>query len=258
MTQQATIKRYFELIKYKTYAELKAEASSYFLGILWWVLEPGLYLLAFYSVFRWGIRQGDQEFIAFLLVALAHWKWAASAITGSATSVVQAKGLVMQVYVPKLIFPAFAIAISTTKFFIVMILMLLILLVLGQLYFNTLWWLPLLYILQILLLMGVGSVVALIMPFIPDLKPIIDSGIIVLMLVSGIFFDIETLPEEAQSLLYINPFAILITQYRHVLLSGMDPNMERLLYVACLSAALLIIGLLLGRRFDKEIPKVLI
>ena len=60
----AAFRRYSELIAYKTYAELKAEASSYYLGVLWWVLEPALYLFAFYSVFRWGIRQGDKEFIA--------------------------------------------------------------------------------------------------------------------------------------------------------------------------------------------------
>ena len=48
MNLRAALRRHSELVVYKTYAELKAEASTYFLGMAWWILEPALYLLSFY------------------------------------------------------------------------------------------------------------------------------------------------------------------------------------------------------------------
>ena len=38
---------YLELILYKAYADLRVEAARGYLGMLWWVLEPVLYMGAF-------------------------------------------------------------------------------------------------------------------------------------------------------------------------------------------------------------------
>ena len=254
----AALRRYSELIAYKTYAELKAEASSYYLGVLWWVLEPALYLFAFYSVFRWGIRQGDKEFIAFLLVALVHWKWSASSIVTASNSILEARSMILQVYLPKIAFPAFAIATSTAKFALTFSIMVIVLGGMGHLSIVTFGWLIPLYGLQLLLLLGVGGLSAILIPFIKDLKPIIDSGIILLMLVSGIFFDIEAFPPQAQDYLYLNPFAVMITQYRHVILDGMPPEAGRIAYVAALTTLLIVATAVTHRLLNREVPKVLI
>jgi hypothetical protein len=43
--------RYLELIHYRALSELKMELSRLYLGILWWVFEPILYMVVFYLVF---------------------------------------------------------------------------------------------------------------------------------------------------------------------------------------------------------------
>ena len=45
------MRTYLDLIWYKVYAELSAEAARTWLGILWWVIEPVLYMSVFYLIF---------------------------------------------------------------------------------------------------------------------------------------------------------------------------------------------------------------
>ncbi len=40
--------QYIGLIFYRTYADLKAEAARGYLGVLWWILEPLIYLECFH------------------------------------------------------------------------------------------------------------------------------------------------------------------------------------------------------------------
>ena len=56
-------KRIRDIINYKTYAELKAEAQRYYLGVLWWLIEPVFYMLVFYFVFAVLFRRGTENFV---------------------------------------------------------------------------------------------------------------------------------------------------------------------------------------------------
>ena len=258
MQSPAPPRRYAELVLYKTFAELKAEASGYFLGMLWWILEPALYLAAFYGIFRFGLRQGGDDFVPFLLVALVHWKWTASAITQSSNSIENARGLIQQLYLPKWLFPTFALANSSTKFLLTLALLFTLLATLGWLELAALAWLIPLYAVHLLLLWGVGALLAILVPFVRDLKPIIENGIIVMMLVSGIFFDIQAFPAEAQAVFYLNPIAVLMSAYRDLLLAGQAPALGDLGYIASFGIVATLAALWAHRRLDQQVAKVLI
>jgi lipopolysaccharide transport system permease protein len=43
--------RYFELVFYKTYADLRAEAARTYISFLWWILDPLINMVVFYFVF---------------------------------------------------------------------------------------------------------------------------------------------------------------------------------------------------------------
>jgi len=42
---------FLELLWFSTYAELRAERSRSYLGLLWWLVEPALMMAAFWLVF---------------------------------------------------------------------------------------------------------------------------------------------------------------------------------------------------------------
>ena len=259
MHVRSIFKRYSELILYKTYVELRSEASSYFLGMIWWVLEPALYLIAFYSIFHWGIRQGTDDYASFLLIALVHWKWFASSLISSSNSIVGSKSLISQVYLPKIIFPAFTVSISTTKFLITTIVMFVILGLFEAIpsWSNLFWLLPL-WLIQLLIGFSLGSILAVLVPLAKDFKPIIENGIIVLMLISGIFFDIRNFDPDVQFFFLMNPIAALITQYRLIILEAGVPDFQILIAPILFTLVFGVISVYIHVRMNRIIPKLLI
>ena len=98
---------------------------------------------------------------------------------------------------------------------------------------------------------------AAIIPFIPDLKLIIDNILMMLFFLSGIFFDISTMPEQTQFYLHMNPMAIMIENYRIVLLGGNWPDWSLLGIVTLLSSVVMLISVTIIRRFDRLYPKAI-
>lgn len=245
-----------QLIWYKALAELRAEASRYYLGFVWWVMEPLLYILAFYFVFAIGLRMGGEDYVPFLLCGLVPWKWFSSTITASSTIITSNKGLMSQVYFHKSMLVGMLLTANLVKAMIILGLLLVSILAMG--YVPTVAWsaLPLLIFSQLCVTAGIASLCAATIPFVPDLRPFIDNGLMITFFMSGIFFDIAERTEHIQTLLYLNPMACLISAYRHVLLDGTWPDMGHIGYVLIVGAVTGLIGYRLLCHFDRQYPKL--
>ncbi len=250
------LSRYKEIIVYKSYTELRAEAARSYLGIGWWVLEPVLYMAVFYLVFSVFRKRGDVDFISFLLVGLVSWKWFASTIAQGANSIAGNAGLMRQVYLPKQVFPYIVVLTNTLKFFIIFTLLVAFLLIAGTEISITWTALPVLILLQLLLLAGIASFLAAFVPIVPDLRIVIENGLMLVFFLSGIFFDINEISNPARQYLLINPMAGLFDAYRNVLIHGSWPSWGYLLYVAFVAAFFLIVGGYLIKRLDRIYPKI--
>ncbi|EED35515.1 ABC-2 type transporter [Luminiphilus syltensis NOR5-1B] len=252
------LKHYINLIRVRVATDLKAEASGYFLGLAWWILEPALYLVAFYCVFALGFRRGDEGFVSFLLIGLVHWKWFASSIANSTTSILQAKNLIQQIYLPKILFPLFVVAGNTVKYFVTLILLFSVLLWQHSLHLQYWYVLPLIMLIQLILITACATLAAVLVPLLGDLKPIIDNGLLLGMLISGIFFDIGDFAEPARTYFNLNPMAVLIGAYRTLLLEGELPAWGSVFYVLGLSLGLLYLSIALHRHYDRRLPKLIV
>ena len=71
---------YISIIFEKAKADLIAEVRRGYLGILWWFIEPLLYLSVFYVVFVFVFDRGGEDGVAFLLTGLVVWKWFSSGV----------------------------------------------------------------------------------------------------------------------------------------------------------------------------------
>jgi lipopolysaccharide transport system permease protein len=250
--------RYFvDLVLQKARAGLRAEASRGYLGVLWWVIEPVMYMGVFYVAFAHLLNRGDEKFVVFLLTGLIVWKWFHATLSTGASSLMANAGLMNQVYLPKIVFPLTQIAINTFKFLIILTLFL-IFLAFTPTRVTPAWsLLPLVILTQMLLIVAVTSLLAGIMPFFPDLRVILDNILMMLLFVSGIFFDIAGLPPSIGGYLMLNPMAALITMYRKLLLDGVPPDWHQLFLVILFSLIVLSLALWLFRRFDRVYPKII-
>lgn len=249
-------KQYLLLIFQKSISDLVAEARQGYIGVLWWVIEPILYLSVFYFIFVVVFNRGGSDAVAFLLIGLVVWKWFASSIPKCANSISANIGLIRQIYLPKIVLPGMAIVTTTIKYFIVFFLLLIFLLVLGY-EINVTWLaLPLVIGLQFLFILSVGSVLAAVVPFLPDFKLIIDNALAMLFFLSGVFFDFSAVSPTLKSYLNINPMLGIIESYRSILVSGVWPDWELLAYIFTASVLCLALGWYLLHRFDRVYPKI--
>lgn len=250
-------RHYLSLIVQKSTADLITEARRGYLGILWWIIEPVIYMSVFYLIFVLVFNRGGADRVAFMLTGLVVWKWFATSILQSSNSIAVNIGLIRQVYIPKFVFPAIVVLTSTMKFLIIFSLLIIFLMLSGK--SATLAWfsLPILMGGQLLVMLAIGSVLSAVVPFIPDLKLIIDNGIMLLFFLSGIFFDVSSAPPEIQTFLYLNPMVSIIDNYRQVLLGGSWPDWFLFGSVSLISLCCLATGLYLLHRFDRTYVKVI-
>ncbi len=250
--------KYVELILYRTYADLKAEAARGYLGMLWWIIEPLLYL-GMFSFFFIAIRQQPGgKVVSFLLVGLVVWKWFASGLPACARSIEGGVNLMRQVYLPKYVFPWVAALSNTFKFLIILLLLLAYLLVTGVAPTTAWLSLPLLVAVQFFFLLGLAGLLAAVVPFIPDLNQIINNMLMPLFFLSGVIFDIKNIPQPYRAYAYLNPLAVIIADFRTVLIDGEMPGWTGLACIFALACVVWVAACALMRRFDRVYPKVLV
>ena len=117
--------------------------------------------------------------------------------------------------------------------------------------------LPILIFIQFTVILAIGSVLAAIVPFFPDLKFIIDNAMLLLFFLSGIFFDFSSVAPEVKSYLNINPMLGIIEAYRTVLVAGNWPDWSLLGYVFIASLVFLALAWYLLDRYDRVYPKII-
>ena len=106
--------RYWRYTVFRAYANLLSEASRYRLGWLWWIAEPLAMTAVFYVVFRY-LRGAGEDFVYFLIVGVVAWLWFSSGAGNAAQSLTNARSLVLQVKLPKMMFPLIGVVSVTLK-----------------------------------------------------------------------------------------------------------------------------------------------
>jgi lipopolysaccharide transport system permease protein len=257
MIKLDTLSRYSELILYKTYADLRAETERTYLGFLWWIFEPILYMGVFFVLFGLLLSRGTEDFVPFLLVGLTIWQWFKSCLTHGSETILGAHQLMQQVYLPKVIFPIILILTDTVKFAFIFVLLLIFLWFYGY----GIGWpylaLPIVLIVQLLFIAALTFLLAAIVPFLPDLRFVVENLLMAVFFMSGIFMSAEIVPEAYRGYYYLNPMVNLIENYRNILMYHAWPDWSTLFIIGSLS----IIGIGLAIRFiahfDYLYPKIM-
>ncbi|MDX1605003.1 MAG: ABC transporter permease [Candidatus Competibacterales bacterium] len=253
-----TVQRQFELVWYKVVADLRAEAARTYMGFLWWILDPIIFMFIFYLLFAVLLQRGGENFVQFLLIGLVAWRWFQATVMHGANALPAGRGLIRQVYLPKRLLPLIDILTDLIKFAVVLALLLTFLWSSG--FGPSAAWLalPLLLLVQLSLITGVTLLVAALVPFLPDLKQLVGHMLHMMFFLSGIFYDVGRIPEVYRDYFFLNPMAAMIDAYRTVLLQGAWPEAKTLALILVVSVTLNVLALTLLHRYDRAYPKLII
>lgn len=255
--------RYSHVVRYQTYAGLKAEISRTYLGVLWWLLEPTLAAVTMLIVFGLLLSSNSAptgakraNFFPFLLVGTFAWQWFQNSVLLAANSIVIKAGVMQHVYLPKAVFPLVSVLNGTWKFLFTFTVMIVTLWLLGYPPTVAYFALPVLMLVQFTLNLAVGMPLAVWIPYFRDGGAVIGSLLGFLGMASGIFFRPSQVPLRYAPFVNYNPVARLLTAYRTILLEHRWPDWTALFWVACFAVALLGVAVLIMRRFDLKLAKV--
>jgi lipopolysaccharide transport system permease protein len=134
-----------------------------------------------------------------------------------------------------------SVAYNSVQFALTIPILIIFVLVSGEdLRLSWIWGIPLLFVLQLLLLIGVGQLVAAVHVLFRDLGPILDVGLTLAFYVSPIIFPLDNVPSRFHNILSLNPLAPLLEAWRDLMLTGGMPDAS--IWPTLVFAALMLVG----------------
>jgi lipopolysaccharide transport system permease protein len=244
------------LVLYRSAAELKSEATRTYAGYLWWILDPLLSLGVYYVAFNYIFHRKTEHFAVFLFSGIVVYRFFSGTVVRGAGSIIAGHSLMYYMYFHKILFPLSVVVVNLIKFLITLLLVIAVVWISG---FRPTWSylaLPFLIGLVVLISAGVSLVCAALTPFFPDFQLLLSTILHLLIFLSGVFYEISKLTPRMQSIIRLNPLAVLIEQIRGILLYGQWPNLIFLLPGLLVSILLIVLGWWLIHKFNRYYPKL--
>lgn len=252
------LQRYLDIVLFKSYADLQSERQRTYLGFLWWIFEPLMYMAVMWLVFSHVLARGTADYPVFLLTGLVFWQWFKSCVAHGSVAVLQASPLIQLVPLPPVLFPLITVLTDSFKFLFILTLLLALLLVTGHAQSLTVLALPLILVAELAVICAFTIWISALIPFVPDLRFVTDNVLIAMMFLSGIFYDVSVLPAPIQEYFFLNPVAFLIREARNVMMHQQWPDLTGM---AVLTAGALVVSAMGAialdklRRFYPKLPR---
>lgn len=255
-----TPRRYLHSLWLLSARDLRVRYATSMLGYLWSVLDPlvmsAIYWFVFTVVFHRTV--GEEPYIVFLLTALLPWVWFNTSMSDFTRAFRKDSRLVRSTAIPRSIWVNRIVLSKGIEFlFSIPVLILFALFAQPRVQWNPLILLfPLGIVLQAVLLVGLGLLVAPLCALWGDLERTTRLILRALFYASPIIYGLSDLPSPFHEIALFNPLSGIFTLYR----SGMFPeewNPLAVAVAAAMSLAFLVLGALVFRRLEPSVLKEL-
>lgn len=221
-----------ELLWQFTLREVQGRYRGSYLGILWALLTPLLTLMVYTFVFsvilraRWqgSGSQSLMDFALMLFTGLIAFHVFSECATRAPTLIVSNSN-----YVKKVVFPLEILAVSVVGSALIHSLISLGLVLVGLLISSgklhwTLLYLPLVYLPLTAFTLGVSWFLASLGVFIRDIGNFVGVIMQFLFFLTPVVYPISAVPEAIQPVLKLNPLAVIVEDFRRVVMWGLPPD----------------------------------
>jgi lipopolysaccharide transport system permease protein len=218
------IYRYRNILKNTTLNDVRARYSGTFLGLVWMILYPflflGLYAVVYTLIFRVRVEQFTTfDYVLVIFAGLIPFLGFAEALGSGVVSVRNSRGLIQNTLFPIEMVPVKTVLSSSVTMVVGLVMMLLILWFRGDFHLTQAA-MPVIFLFQIVFTIGVIWLLSAFNVFFPDIGQITSVIVLMLMLISPIAYTADMIPENLMPLMYPNPLYYMIMLYRGALIEG--------------------------------------
>jgi len=243
--------------------DLKNRYVGSLMGFFWSVIHPVVLLICYTFVFSMVFKvkpfiEATDNFAVFLFCGILPWLFFQETVTRSATSILDNSNLIKKSIFPSEILPLTLLISSLVTHLVGLGILFVVLFAMNL--FSWTWVFFLVYlVLLMVLLLGVGWMVAALQVFLRDTVQLVNVFMVMWFWFTPIFYsmDNENIPEKLRTLLYLNPLSYVVRGYRACFLEHRIPDPWELLILAGFAAAAFVLGGLLFRGTKREFIDVL-
>ena len=242
---------YRQLLKSNVRKEIRGKYKGSFLGVLWSFVNPLLMTLVYAIVFPFILRNSQNHYTTFIVIAILPWTWFTTSISQGTNCILMQGQILKKVYFPRIILPL-SIVLSTLINFLISCLIILLFLLFSGIGFS--WYillLPFIVIIQFILTLGIVLITSSIDIYIRDLEYIINFFISMLFYATPVLYSMDMFPKRVQMILHLNPMATIIESYRNIFFYQTMPDILGLVAVFIISILLLTLGIFTFKKLEK-------
>lgn len=257
--------------------ELKVKYKNSALGFVWSLANPLLYLVVFSVVLQGFLRVQMPEFHFYLLSGLLAWNFLNNALNASTTSIVGNASLVTKIYFRREVLPLAGIGAASVHFLLQFgVLVGAMLLFSHQRFWDEgLLLLPLVLFVEVVLLAGMGLILASANVYFRDVQHLLELGLLAWFWLTPIVYP-SSLARNSRfwGVYLLNPMTPVVLGFQRALYSRVQALQDgqlttilvdapvswyaqRLAYVAIGAVVLLAGALLLFRKLDSRLAEEL-
>jgi lipopolysaccharide transport system permease protein len=237
---------------------IRARYQQSVLGWLWVIIQPVTTVAVFTVIFTLfvPVNTGNTPYVVFSYVALIPWMLIANSLPDMANSLVSNMQLVTKIYFPREILPLSSLLARLLDFMIAVGLLVVLIIYFRIPIFPVGWlFLPIILIIHLMLIIGLGLILAASNIFYRDVGPLLGLGIQLWFYASPIVYPVTLVPEWLRPYYFMNPVAGILEAYRAVFLYQSLPGLY-LFNSGLLSLFLLLTGYWFFKRVEFQFADI--
>ena len=201
--------------------DLRVRYSQSVLGYTWTILDPLLMSMIYFVVFVYIFQRtalGHDPYFLFLLAGLLPWQWFSGAITESSRALIQEARLVRSTNLPREIWVVEVVVSKGIEYVLslpVLVFFTLVYAFTGKAHLNG--WLvlfPLGIVVQFVLLVGVGLILAPVTALVTDMQRVVRILLRMLFYFTPVIYASRLVPQPWDKLTWFNPMTGILEMMR--------------------------------------------
>lgn len=251
--RRVQIVSFLSLVVLLVQRDLRVRYRGSFLGYLWSMLNPLLYMLILTFIFKHLIRFQIPHYGLYILSGIMTWNLFQQSLSTGVHSIVNNAGLLRKVKVHALLFPAANVCSVAVNFSLALFPYVIVAWFSGVKLSFWLFALPIAIIPYMMFIFGVTLIAATFNVFFRDVGHTMEPVLILIFYGSPVIYQITNLPERYQKLAYFNPLAHYLEYIRSFIFTGEAPSAWEMLAACGFGVASMFIGLFIYRCFRDRI-----
>ena len=227
--------------------------SQRVLGILWIILLPIATSVVLSFAFTQFMRiQLDVPYISFYMAAMIPYTLFSNSVLNSTSSIISRIGIIAQVYFPREILVLLTLGEAVVDFgfgFVAMLVINVFAGVLPNIYFA---YLPLLFLILVVMSLGLMFLVSSLTVMVRDIPQLMVVLMQLLFFVTPIIYPLDQFPANLRFIFVINPIAPIIQAFRDIVAYGRAPDFVSLYYPIVFAGVALVVGYSTFKSFETE------